>query len=364
MDLSLAGCVADVLSAAAAAMVAVAPAPGPARLPVSHVYLTHYTLNARRRAFQLRQLPTFGVNASIVTALDASQTDESVRCPALVSSTTRMIGANVSVGSSRNQLSATLKLYVALYDMYAHRWARALVLEDDALVRWEFASGLWEAVGNATASPPTRQSCEAGLPKQSCTYPESERLSLFFLGSYNVDGQDSFCCSAPPGSGAKLKPPRWRGHGLMPAVATIVARRGARHLLQSLPITNPIDMTLSDSRTPSGRQPGQWVSKPYAFVPSPELQAERTHFRPGLDAAPRRARRGQPAAPPRVGKARIAEAGEAANTTLQGQPRGRGELPQDGRAARRARHQKAPPSPSRAPSFVRSAAWGRWTDEI
>ncbi len=47
-----------------------------------------------------------------------------------------------------------------------------------------------------------------------------------------------------------------------------------RHLLSSLPITDNNDVILSDSRGRAAQQPGLWYSKPYSFVPAPELQFE------------------------------------------------------------------------------------------
>ena len=67
----------------------------------------------------------------------------------------------------------------------------------------------------------------------------------------------------------------------MPAVGVVVAAAGARHILHSLPLVAPIDLTLSDSRFASGRQPGHWVLKPYVFHPHASLQSERIGIRTG-----------------------------------------------------------------------------------
>ena len=85
---ALPACVRDVLSRGA--LVALPHAPlaaathAPMPLPIDHVYLIHYSRNARRADFQREQLPRLGdVNASVVTAYDQEELAPVRQCPAL-----------------------------------------------------------------------------------------------------------------------------------------------------------------------------------------------------------------------------------------------------------------------------------------
>ena len=110
--------------------------------------------------------------------------------------------------------------------------------------------------------------------------PSPHALRVLFAGSYAPNGYDMLCCNTKQRrvdntSVVRMRPRQHRkGTGLMPASATIVTNPGARHIVQSLPITDNNDVLLSDVRTRSGRQPGLWYIKPYPFTPATELQKE------------------------------------------------------------------------------------------
>ena len=266
---SLPLCVQHVLAAGAAQLVAIEPEAGVApQLPVDHAYLIHYSRNVRRLSFQQAQLPHLGLNVSVVTAYDREDLNHARECTALIDPLGPPLGwSNESIADPKHAtiLSPTLKLYVALWDMLARGWSRAIVFEDDVEVRWKYMATAAEAVLNAS-----KGIYKFGLQKRN------PRMSVLFLGSYNPTGWDHFCCDDGRSANiTKPKPPTWRTWGIMPAVAEVLSSRGAHHILQhGMPISRPIDWTLSDSKGATGNQSGHWVLKPYPFVPAARLRGE------------------------------------------------------------------------------------------
>jgi hypothetical protein len=260
-------CVHDILGRGAAALV---PLPTLAPAPpewsawgagvVDHAYLLLYGRNAMRARYQRAQLAQLGVNVSVVAAYDREDIDGTVRaCTDLVDSARYSIDAGVSIGHANQtgRFSASLKLYVALYDGVARGFSTTLVLEDDVRVHWPRLAALGRAIRNASAQPPP------------------ERMTLLFAGSYSENGFDALCCHGTASEPTlRLRPPGYHRYGLMAAVGVVVNRPGALHVLRSLPITDHNDVLLSDRRTRSGAQRGLWYFKPYPFTPAGELQHE------------------------------------------------------------------------------------------
>ena len=232
---------------------------------VGRAYLIHYTKNRGRMEFQRMQLPQLGVPVSVVRSFDAEKIDEGVmRC--VVPATPRAIPghpwkltqyfydahgdrssnvSNVAGTLHRRGLSATLKLFVALYDMTVVRnLEAALVFEDDVRVRWEYSHFVNRALRELKADFTVLYACsfsENGwdllpLPK------EADRYHLYEKGA------------------------TIREVGLMAACGEVVSAQGARHILNSFPIVMRIDHMLSDSYLESGRQPRQFYIKRYPFV--------------------------------------------------------------------------------------------------
>jgi hypothetical protein len=247
---------------------------------INHIYLLHYRGNVVRRRYQELQLPNLGINTSIVVAFDQHELDDTVRsCHALCDPAAAGVSAAMYTTDNRTRamyerdrqstsichsiwatrFSASLKLYVALYDMVWRGFPAALILEDDVQIKWTELENLGTAVRNTTST--------AVKPR--------DRLAVLFASSYSSSGNDNLCCDWRSGKHhVNLRPNKHRGTGLMPAVGVVVTTRGARHLLRSLPITDNNDVILSDSRGRAGSQHGLWYSKPYVFVPAEELQFE------------------------------------------------------------------------------------------
>ena len=232
---------------------------------IDHAYVLHYSGNVVRRAYQEVQLRQLGLPVSFVTAYDGQRIDDTVRaCRSLANLDATGIEPNISIASIARtpRFSASLKLYVALYDLVRRSLRAALVLEDDVRVHWDKLPLLAAATVNATLAP------------------RPHALRVLFAGSYAPNGYDMLCCNTKQRrvdntSFVRMRPRQHRkGTGLMPASATVVTNPGARHIVQSLPITDNNDVLLSDVRTRSGRQPGLWYIKPYPFTPAPELQEE------------------------------------------------------------------------------------------
>ena len=229
---------------------------------ISHVYILHYTGNKVRRLYQEHQIPQLGLNASIVTAFDHNEINASLRSctalcdPANVGVSAGGKDANISICSPVRaaRLSASLKLYVALYDMAHRAFPAALVLEDDCRIVWVHLHALGIAVRNTSRAP-------------------ESRLTIMFSSSYTPSGADGLCCAGDQAH-VHLRPNDRHGYGLMPAVGVVITAEGARHLLHSLPIADHNDVLLSDRRGAAARQSGLWYVKPYAFLPAPELQHE------------------------------------------------------------------------------------------
>lgn len=311
-------------------------------LPVAHIYLLHYAGNAQRREFQLKQLGAVGVNATFVTAFDDnSLDDDAARC--LVSRERRAVPTRVILLASDagnasfasqvpRSLLASLKLFVALFDMHRSRHRLALIAEDDMEIKLAHLASLWVGLhdvrvktsyrlrvswetadladGSSGAavdgflrrvalnrssffwpvkerSPGQCQATPAAFPFAdglSCRELHPRPLTALFSGSYNTAGFDMLCCTTGVRSGiVRLKDPRVRGSGVMAAVGTIVTAYGARqYLARGLPVSDNLDQTLADSRTTAGNatQDGHYMLKPYVFVPSKELQKERLGYVP------------------------------------------------------------------------------------
>ena len=149
---------------------------------VDHAYVLHYARgNLARRAyqdFQLRQLGLLG-GVSYVVAYDKQEIDATVRsCIPLANRSVMSIEPNISIAQASQtvRLSASLKLYVALYDLVRRDYRAALVLEDDVQIHWELLPLLATSVLNASlAQPPLR---------------------VLFAGSYSPSGWDLLCCNS------------------------------------------------------------------------------------------------------------------------------------------------------------------------
>ena len=225
---------------------------------IDHVYVLHYRGNPGRLAFQSAQVPQLGINASVVASYDKQDLDGSLRsCKALISDS-NSFGADTSITdvSRAAQLSASIKLYVALYDMARRALNTALILEDDAKIVWNRLDMLKFAIANTSL---------AQAPNA---------LRILFAGSYNKGGYDFLCCNYGPGPYIYLRPRQFRGTGMMSAVGVVVTHAGMKHLLSNLPIRDNNDVLLSVAATRTGNQPGLWYVKPYPFIPARDLQSE------------------------------------------------------------------------------------------
>ena len=239
------------------------------RMQVDHVYVIHYTRNHARLHAQRQQLPQLGVGVSVVAAYDADEIDADVmRCMVPVAGRpfahpwnlttyyfdpdgkTRRDVTNVAGETHRRGLSCTLKLYVALYDMVVrNQYRTALVLEDDAIVRWRYYDHINRALS------------ELG---------DHSAFTILFACSYSSVGWDKLS-TAKGVYGLYTKTNDTRVVGLMPACAEVLSARGAAHILNSLPILGRIDHTLSDRYYSSGSQPQQFYVKRYPFIPAMEF---------------------------------------------------------------------------------------------
>lgn len=261
------------------------PEPGvPPQLSVDCAYVLHYRGNTHRLAVQRSQMPRLGVPVGLVVGYDAQDiTDQMKQC--IYHNQSVAEGAyncqqaehftNASLAAMRlrprsvffctadsfamsmPEISATLKLHVALYDMIVRSYERVLVVEDDVQIDFSILPRL-----------------EASL-NGSVKLPGLDNFTIIFGGAY------------ASGRGALLDPVRWRSnephlkdpelrhYGIMPAVGEVISSRGAVHILRSLPIVAPVDLTLSDARWAAGRQAGHFVLKPYPFLPNRSLQMER-----------------------------------------------------------------------------------------
>ena len=225
-----------------------ADATQPNVLGIQHAYVIHYTGNVRRRTFQLQQLPKLGVDYSLVTGYDRDFIDGHDRACMLSNSRRHDLdlGGNKSLDMhliNPSYVSQVIKLFSALYDMLDHGWGMSLILEDDAVIRLEhlpsLAKNLQSVAGNFT---------------------------IVYSGSYNPTGTDGLKMGFYPKDYTHV--PGYRGPGrMMPAVGCILSVAGAAHVLESLPIRAPVDMTLSDWRVPSSPKHRSFVSKPFAFTP-------------------------------------------------------------------------------------------------
>ena len=217
-------------------------------LAVDHVYMVHYRGNDKRRAYQLQKLPQLGVNFTLVTGYDRDWISGHNRACMLTNSPRLDIDVGGNKTLDMHQInpayvSQVIKLYAALHDMLSSNYASALVMEDDAVIRFEHLPALDSALRSL-----------------------QNNYTIVYSGSYNPKGTDSL----KPGLYLKNHEniPGYRGPGrMMPAVGCVLSVAGAAHILESLPIRAPVDMTLSDWRVPSAPQHRAWVFKPFAFTP-------------------------------------------------------------------------------------------------
>ena len=218
-------------------------------LPVDAVYVLHYSRNTRRLDLQMEQLPRLGVPFTIVAGCDREDIGAQ-HSACLLTKPTKALPAGVDERFGLHRLDAAytsqvVKLMSALYDQLLRRLRTALVLEDDAVVRFEHLQGLAEKVKLMRGN-----------------------FHIVYSGSYNPSGNDTLHNGFYRKDARHVPDDANRGPGrLMPAVGSVVSATGAAHLLRSLPLVAPIDMTLSDTRLPSAPREGAWVYKPYAFVP-------------------------------------------------------------------------------------------------
>ena len=238
-------------------------------LSVDHVYVLHYTRNAQRRAFQLEQLPRLGINFSLVSGLDREAIDRRVRACLLTKSPAENLDLEQPEGDSGSwtlnmhahnksaYVSQVAKLLAALRGMLHARHRHALVLEDDASVRWSAISLLQHAL-----------SALAG------------NFSIVYAGSYTPDRTDDLFNRDPLPTGLYLKdsqhvPPSRGGGRMMAATGSVLSAAGAAHVLaHAIPIRGSLDLMMSDWRLPSAPQEKAYVFKPFTFRPRQQLQQE------------------------------------------------------------------------------------------
>ena len=223
---------------------------------VSMAYLIHHTANVRRWEWQAKQLPLLGLPLTAVAGFDREALGARERSCVLANSrSARALQAfllrahgSPSVAPPHDlssqppgYLSQSIKLYCAMYDMLRRADARpSLILEDDALVRYEV------------------------LPLLALALPSLHRnFSLLFVGSYSTNGHDSLPTGLHPRADA------WH-RVVMPAVGVVASARAARHVVSSLPIAASIDQSLSDLRIPSSPcrvRNSCFFLKPFAIAP-------------------------------------------------------------------------------------------------
>ena len=218
------------------------------KLSVDHAYVLHYKGNARRRAYQLQQLPKLGVPYSLVTGYDRDEISGHNRACVLTNSP-RLdldIGENRTLDMHKGNpsyVSQVIKLFAALYDALRSGYSSLLVMEDDAVIHFENLPSLANHITSLHGN-----------------------FSIVYSGSYNPKGTDGLPAGLYPKDYKHI--PGYRGPGrMMPAVGSVLSAEGAAHILASLPIRAPVDMTMSDWRLPSAPRHGAYVSKPFAFTP-------------------------------------------------------------------------------------------------
>ena len=219
------------------------------KLQVDHIYVLHYKGNTKRHAYQMQQLPQVGVNFSLVTGYDRDEILPHNRA-CVLTNTPRLdldLGGNKSLDMHTPDrppyVSQVIKLYAALHDMLANGHTTALIMEDDAVVRFDNLPGLDKALGSLAGN-----------------------YTIIYSGSYNPKGTDGLPGGLYPKDLSHI--PGYRGPGrMMPAVGCVLSVAGAAHVLETLPIRAPVDMSLSDWRVPSAPRHRSFVFKPYAFNP-------------------------------------------------------------------------------------------------
>jgi len=217
-------------------------------LPIEHAYVLHYKGNVRRKAYQLAQVPKLGVAFTLVLGYDRDEIDGHNRA-CMLSNSPRLdieLGGNKTLDMhalNPSYISQVVKLFAALYDMLSGGHATALILEDDAVVRFEHLPSLATALHSLGSN-----------------------YTIVYSGSYNPKGTDGLPAGLYPKDAKHV--PDYRGPGrMMPAVGCVLSVAGAAHVLDSLPIRAPVDMSLSDWRVPSAPRHRSFVFKPFAFTP-------------------------------------------------------------------------------------------------
>ena len=222
-------------------------------LAVDHAYLIHYTGFPVRRRYQLQQLPRLGLNLTIVTGYDYNHITGHNRACLLSNSPSQDAKLGPEPDADRLNMhtfktayfSQTIKMYAALYDSIRSGYNSVLTMEDDAVVRFEHLPGLNKVLYGLNLGG---------------------NWSIVFSGSYNPRGTDGLRDGFWPKDETHV--PGYRSLGrMMPAVGVITSVRGARHIVKSLPIQAPIDMSFSDSRIASSPRHGLYYYKPYCFTP-------------------------------------------------------------------------------------------------
>lgn len=149
---------------------------------------------------------------------------------------------DMHVGNSA-YISQVIKLFAALYDALRNGYRRILVMEDDAVIRFDHLPNLQKHLTELHGN-----------------------FSIVYSGSYNPKGTDGLREGLYPKDYTHV--PGYRGPGrMMPAVGSVLSAAGAAHILSSGRIRGPVDMTMSDWRLPSAPKKGAYVSKPFAFTP-------------------------------------------------------------------------------------------------
>ena len=284
---------------------------------VDHAYLIHYRRNVRRGAFQQEQMRGLGLDVSMVTGYDREDIDSHNR--ACLLTTSRQYDMKISRYRSRmhapeesSALSASIKLYAALFDLVAKGWRSALVLEDDVLIRWQHLPLLanvlrWMASGvpvttpmrlnPASAAPDTRRapglapslaghgvSSDATRARQRRhdDAGRSASISAVYFGSYTQEGTDLMPTGLSPRNrciNATSGHKECYHRDILPAIGVALGARAAAHVVShAVPIVGHIDMLLSALVVPScpcrpEQGAGCYILKPYVAVPG-ALQTE------------------------------------------------------------------------------------------
>ena len=279
---------------------------------VDHAYLIHYRRNVRRGAFQRDQMRALGLDVSMVTGYDREDIDRHNR--ACLLTTSRQHDLKISRFRTRmhapeeaSALSASIKLYAALFDMLSKGFQSTLVFEDDALIRWQHVPLLanvlrWMVEGapittamRSNPAPDARRPAlgssvagHGGVGEASRVRPRrhddssvSSRISAVYFGSYTQDGTDLMPVGLSPRNrciNATSGHKECYHRDILPAIGVALTARAAAHIVSHVPILGHIDMLLSALVVPScpcrpEQGEGCYILKPYVAVPG-ALQTE------------------------------------------------------------------------------------------